>query len=180
MESEDIIVNVLTKYEDLSDVFEKTENLIFSDHDLYDYTINLKSEKTFLFSLLYNLSAMKLSMFRKYLKWNLQKKKIYHFIFSAVSLLLFTFKKNEELHLCVNYWFLNNIIIKNCYSLFFIIKTLNHLQKAQIFIKLNVKNAYNWIRIKDKNKWKTAFQIHFELFKYLILFFELINASVLF
>ena len=68
MKLKDITVNVSTKYEDLNDVFEKTENLIFLNYDLYDYTIDLKSEKTSLFSLLYNLSAMKLNMFRKYLK----------------------------------------------------------------------------------------------------------------
>ena len=61
-------MNVSTKYENLSDVFEKTENLILSDHNLYDYVIDLKSEKTSSFDSLYNLSAMKLNMFRKYLK----------------------------------------------------------------------------------------------------------------
>ena len=55
-------MNVSTKYKDLNDVFEKTENLIFSDHNSYDYTINLKSEKTSSFDLLYNLLAMKLSV----------------------------------------------------------------------------------------------------------------------
>ena len=103
MESEDITVNVLTEYKDLNNVFEKTENLILLNHDSYDHTIDLKSERTSLFDSLYNLSAMKLSMFREYLKQNLQKKMIYHFIFSAVSLLLFIFKKDEKLHSCVNY-----------------------------------------------------------------------------
>ena len=68
MKSKDITVNVSTEYEDLNNVFEKTENLIFLNHSLYDYAIDLKSEKTSLFDSLYNLSAMKLSIFRKYLK----------------------------------------------------------------------------------------------------------------
>ena len=68
MKFKDIIVNVLTEYEDLSNVFEKTENLILSDYDSYDHAINLKSERTFLFDLLYNFSATELSMLRKYLK----------------------------------------------------------------------------------------------------------------
>ena len=71
MKFKDITVNVSTEYEDLSNVFEKTENLILSDHDSYDHVIDLKSERTFLFSLLYNFSAMKLSTFRKYLEQNL-------------------------------------------------------------------------------------------------------------
>ena len=68
MKSEDITVNVLTKYKDLSNMFKKTENLTLSDHDLYDHAIDLKSERTSLFSSLYNFLAMKLNMFRKYLK----------------------------------------------------------------------------------------------------------------
>ena len=68
VKSEDIIVNVLTEYKDLNNIFEKTENLILLNHSLYDYAIDLKLKRTFLFDLLYNLSAMKLNMFRKYLK----------------------------------------------------------------------------------------------------------------
>ena len=61
-------MNVSAEYKNLRDVFEKAENLILSDHDSYNYTINLKSEKTFLFNSLYNLSATELSTFREYLK----------------------------------------------------------------------------------------------------------------
>ena len=61
-------MNVSAEYKDLKDIFEKTENLTPSDHSLYDYVIDLKSERIFLFNLLYNFSAMKLNMFRKYLK----------------------------------------------------------------------------------------------------------------
>ena len=67
-ESENVIVNVSAEYKDLKNVFEKTENLILLDHSSYSHAINLKSEKTFLFNSLYNLLAMKLNMFREYLK----------------------------------------------------------------------------------------------------------------
>jgi len=173
-------VNIFFEYEDLKNVFKMTENLILSDHSSYDHVIDLKLRKKPSFDLLYNLSATGLSTLHKYLKQNLEKKMIHYSIFSAASSLLFTFKKNDELCLCVNYQALNNITIKNQYSLLLISEALNCLQEAQIFTKLNVKNAYNWIRIKEENKWKTAFQTCFRLFKYLILFFRLINTSVFF
>ena len=66
----------------------------------------------------------------------------------ADVLILFVFKKNEKLRLCVNYRDLNAIIIKNRHSLLFIIETLNRLCEAKRFIKLNLKNAYHRIRIK--------------------------------
>ena len=70
----------------------------------------------------------------------------------ANVLILFVFKKNERLRLCVNYRRLNAIIIKNCHLLSFIIETLNRLCEAKRFIKLNLKNIYHRIRIKRNNK----------------------------
>ena len=47
-------------------------------------------------------------------------------------------------------------------------------------MKLNCKNAYNQIRIKGKDELKTVFQTQFKLFKYLIILFDLTNASATF
>ena len=44
------------------------------------------------------------------------------------------------------------IIIKNRYSLFLITKTLNRLYDVKNFIKLNLKNVYHKIRIKENDK----------------------------
>jgi len=178
--NENSTVNVLFEYEDLKNVFERTENLILSNHSSYNHAIDLKLRKKPSFDSLYNLSATELSTLWEYLKWNLEKEIIHYSISSAASLLLFTFKKNGELCSCVDYWALNNITIKNWYPLPLISETLNRLQEAKIFTKLNVKNAYNWIRIKEEDEWKTAFQTCFRLFEYLVLLFRLTNASVFF
>ena len=47
-------------------------------------------------------------------------------------------------------------------------------------MKLNCKDTNNWIRIKGKDEWKTAFWTQFRLFKYLIMLFDLTNASAMF
>ena len=65
---------------------------------------------------------------------------------------MFIFKKNNELHLYINYKKLNAMIIKNRYLLFLIIKTLNRLCGVKVFIKLNLKNIYYKIRIKEDDK----------------------------
>ena len=44
------------------------------------------------------------------------------------------------------------MIIKNRHLLFLIIKTLNRLYDVKIFIKLNLKNIYYKIRIKEDNE----------------------------
>ena len=52
------------------------------------------------------------------------------------------FKKDDELRLYINYKKLNAMIVKNRYSLFLIIKTLNRLCDVKVFMKLNLKNIY--------------------------------------
>jgi len=78
--------------------------------------------------------------------------KIQYFVNSAEVSVLFILKNKKSLHLYVNYWDLNKIIIKNCHSLLLISETLDHLSEVKMFIKLNLKNAYHCIKIKKDNK----------------------------
>lgn len=94
-------------------------------------------------------------------------------------LILFVFKKNETLYLCVNYQKLNKIIIKNRYLLSNISELQNRLAEIKFFIKLDLREAYNLIRIKAEEEWKTAFHIRYRHYKYTIMLFELTDTSVL-
>ena len=95
-------------------------------------------------------------------------------------LILFILKKDEELQLCVNYRELNQVIIKNRHSLSLISETLNRLSEVKYFIKLNLKNVYHQICIKKGDEWKTVFHTHYSHFEYMIMLFELVNASATF
>ena len=46
------------------------------------------------------------------------------------------------------------------------------------FTKLDQRVNFNFIKIKKKEKWKTAFRTRYEFFKYLVIFFGLTNAPV--
>ncbi len=93
---------------------------------------------------------------------------------------LFIKKLEEKLHFCMNYWDLNAITVKNWYSLSLISETLNHLSWVKIFIKLNIIFAFNQLWIKEENEALIIFCTWFELFKYLIMLFDLCNESVSF
>jgi hypothetical protein len=110
----------------------------------------------------------------------MKKNFITEFVSFAKTLILFVKKTNDKLRLCVNYKDLNEIIIKNRYSLFFINENLNRLFEARIFIKLNVKNVFHRIRIWKENEWKTTFKCRFDHYQYRIMFFELTNSSITF
>ena len=57
--------------------------------------------------------------------------------------MLFIFKKDNELHLCVNYKSINNIIIKNKYSLLLFSDTFDYFFNSAIYIKLDFHNVYH-------------------------------------
>ena len=57
---------------------------------------------------------------------------------------------------------------------------MNCVSDAKIFTKINIKNIYYHIHICKDNEWKTVFHTHYRLYKYLIMTFRLINASVYF
>ena len=49
-----------------------------------------------------------------------------------------------------------------------------------LFRSLDLKNAFNLIRIKDGDEWKTAFRTHLGLFEYTVMPFGLTNAPATF
>jgi len=126
------------------------------------------------------LSAEKLDALRQYLKENMRKEFIKESQSSAEYLILFVLKLNESLRLCVDYRALNNITIKNSYSLSLISELQNQLQRAQWFMKFDILEAFNRIRIKEEDEWKTVFYTRLEHYENLIMSFDLINASVTF
>ena len=94
---------------------------------------------------------------------------------------MFTVKKNiMNLHLIVNYWFLNAVTVKNWYSLPLIDILLNRLKSVKYFTQLNLWNVYHLIRIQKKDEWKTAFKTQYSLYEYIMMSFDLINTSVTF
>ena len=94
--------------------------------------------------------------------------------------ILFIRKKDGSLWLCVDYWGLNNPIIKNPYPLPLIGESLDCLGRAKHFTKLNLTNIYYQIRIREGDKWKTAFRIRYCHFEYQVMLFSLSNAPATF
>ena len=81
-------------------------------------------------------------------------------------------KADGSLRLCVDYRGRNEGTIKNRYPLPLLHDTLLRLQKAKFYIKLDIRSAYNLIRIADGEKWKTAFRTRYGLFESLVMPFD--------
>jgi hypothetical protein len=89
---------------------------------------------------------------------------------------IFVKKKDQPLRMCVDYWPLNEVTIKNKYPLPRIDLLFDHLTGARVFSKVDLRLGYHQIRILLKDIPKTAFTTRYGLFKYLVMSFGLTNA----
>jgi len=76
----------------------------------------------------------------------------------------------------VDYQNINEGTVKNRYPLLLIRETLMRISKAQFFMKLDVRGAYNLIRMVEGEEWKTTFRTSYSLFESLVIPFGLTNA----
>ncbi len=96
---------------------------------------------------IYLLLEVELKALRKYLNDDLNKGFICSFLSSAEAPILFVKKKDSFLQLCVNYCKLNNITIKYHYALLLISELLDKVHGTKFHMKLNLRDAYNLVRI---------------------------------
>ncbi len=175
------IIKISKEYQKYKILFEKENDLqTLLKHQSWDHEIKLINDKKLMKQFIYSLLAEKLDALWQHLKENMQKKFIKELQLSAKYSILFILKLNKSLKLCIDYRALNNIMIKNSYSLSLIFELQDRLQKAQWFTKFDILEAFNWIWIKEKDEWKTVFHTQLEHYKYLIISFNLINASIMF
>jgi len=121
-----------------------------------------------------------LKTLQKYLAEALDRGWIREFSSPAGAPILFVPKKSGELQLCIDYWGLNCLTIKNQYPLPLIGELMDCLSKAKYYTKLDLQNAYHRIRIQEGDEWKTAFRTRYGYFEYQVLPFGLANALVTF
>ncbi|KAJ6436038.1 hypothetical protein O9K51_11434 [Purpureocillium lavendulum] len=129
---------------------------------------------------IYNLSEHELMVLREYIASAQKKGWIRRSISPAGSPILFVPKKGGKLRLCVDYRGLNKITKKNRTALPLISAILDRLGRAKLFTKLDLKDAYHRLRIRQGDEWKTAFRCHYGHYEYQVMPFGLVNAPASF
>ena len=117
-------------------------------HQTWDHEIKLEPGKKPTFEPIYSLSEKELGTLRQYLDENMEKGFIRKSQSPAGYLILFVPKKDRTLRLYIDYRKLNDITVKNRYPLPNISKLQDRLSGAKYFTKLDLRGAYNLIRIK--------------------------------
>ena len=99
---------------------------------------------------------------------------------SAGAGFFFVGKKDGSLRPCIDYCGLNDITVKNRYPLPLMSTAFELLQGAQVYTKLDLRNAYHLVRIREGDKWKTAFNTPTGHYEYRVVPFGLTNAPAVF
>ena len=71
---------------------------------------------------------------------------------------------------------MNIVTIKDRYVLPLIEEMQTVVASARWFTKIDLRAAYNHIRIKEGDEWKTTFQTQYRHYEYLVMPFGLTNA----
>jgi hypothetical protein len=117
---------------------------------------------------------------REYLETNLERGWIRESTSPAGAPIHFVQKMDGSVRLCVDYWGLNAITVKDCTPLPLIGEALDRLANAKIYTKLDVKDAYHNLWIVEGDEWKRAFRTKYGLYEYLVMLFGLTNAPASF
>ena len=115
-----------------------------------------------------------------YLDENLEKGFIQPSKSPAGAPILFVKKKDESLRLCADYGGLNKLTVCNRYPLPLIPELLDRLCVMRVPSKVYLRGAYNLVRIKPRDGWKTAFRTRYGHFEYKVMPFGRTNAPTIF
>lgn len=169
-----------TKYLQYSDVFSKDKSTQLPPHRPYDCAIELEDGATPPFGPLYRLSQAENEALRVHVEENRALGFVRPSSSSAGAPVLFVKKKDGTLRLVVDYRGINRITRKNRYPLPLIDSLLDQMSGRVIFTKLDLRGAYNLVRVKSGDEWKTAFRTPYGLFEYTVMPFGLTNAPATF
>ena len=174
------ITGVPSVYHDLALVFSKDKALSLPPHRPYDCAIDLLPGAPHPKARLYNISLPEKEAMRNYIAESLLSGIIRPSSSPLGAGFFFVAKKDGGRRPCIDYRGLNDITVKNKYPLPLISSTHEPLTHARVFTKLDLRNAYHLVRIREGDEWKTGFNTHLGHFEYLVMPFGLSNAPGVF
>lgn len=177
--TEDRLRNIPAEYRMYDKLFQEELDTKIPEHSNWDHEIKLTDDNV-PFQKIYSLNEKELTELRGYIDDGLRKGHIRQSTSPAGAPMMFVPKKNGKLRPVIDFRRLNALTIKDRTPLPLITELKDRLQGKQIFTALDLKGAYNLIRIKEGDEWKTAFRTKFGLFEYLVMPFGLTNAPATF
>ncbi|KAH9245628.1 hypothetical protein BASA81_016879 [Batrachochytrium salamandrivorans] len=144
----------------------QTEADILPSHRSFDCTINLSSSTEPSYGKIYQLTREEDKVMQEWIQDNLAKGFIRNSS-SPYGAPCFFVKQKDKLHLCMDYRGLNKQTIKDRNPIPLISEMLRTLSTGKIFTTLDLRGAYNLLRIKEGDEPKTAFITKYGQFEFL-------------
>ncbi|KAI2650775.1 Transposon Tf2-9 polyprotein [Labeo rohita] len=167
-------------YQDLLEAFSRTKATLLPPHRPGDCAIDLLPDSTPPRGRIYPLSQPESEAMNSYIQEELAKGFIRPSTSPFSAGFFFVKKKDGGLRPCIDYRALNDITIKYRYPLPLVPSALEQLRSARFFTKLDLRSAYNLIRIREGDEWKTAFSTATGHYEYLVMPFGLANSPSFF
>ncbi len=147
----------------------------------YDLEIKLRDDsKIPPYQSIYNLTMTETNELKKWIDENLALGYIRPSTSPCAAPIFFVKKKNGGLRPCIDYRQLNANTIPDRFPLPRIDDLLTKLHGAVVFSTLDLKGAYNLVRMKEGDQWKAAFRCKFGHFEPVVVQFGLLNAPAVF
>lgn len=167
-------------YHDVKEVFNKTKAMSLPPHCPSDCAIDLLPGAPIPKGRLYSILGPERAAMDEYISSSLKARIICPSSSPAGAGFFFVGKKDGTLRPCIDYSPLNDITVKNCYPPPLISSAFELQQSATVFTKLDLRNTYHLIRIREGDEWKTEFNTTSEHYEYLVMPFGLCNAPAVF
>ncbi|MBW0484147.1 hypothetical protein O181_023862 [Austropuccinia psidii MF-1] len=174
-EIETVMKVVPSVYHHYLDVFSKVKAEKLPPHQACEQHIKLEGSLPPV-GVIYPLSKQESDTLRAYISDNVEKGFIRPSSSSTGAPVHFVKKKDGGLRLCVDYHKLNAFTRKKKYPVPPMNQLLTFFNGSSIFSKINLRGAYNLLRIKEGDEHLTCFRTEYGSYEYLVMPFGLSNA----
>uniref|UniRef100_A0A8C2C1P2 ribonuclease H n=1 Tax=Cyprinus carpio TaxID=7962 RepID=A0A8C2C1P2_CYPCA len=173
-------LNMPVEYSDLIEAFSKRKASQLPEHRSVDCAIDLMPGTTPPKGRIFPLSQPESEAMKRYIEEESAKGFNRPSSSPASAGFFFVKKKDGGLRPCIDYRGLNDITVKFRYPLPLVPAALEQLNQARFYTKLDLRNAYNLLRIRAGDEWKTAFSTTSGHYEYLVMPFGLANSPSVF
>ena len=157
-------------------VFGKKQSEQMPTRKVWNHAIEMKEEFVPRKRKVYPLSREEKEKVRKFVREQLRKRYIWLFKSPQTVPVFFVGKKK----MVQDYRYLNKWMIRNNYPLPLISDMLENIGTKKVFTKMNLRQEYNNVRIKEENEWQVVFTTSKGSFEPMVMFFGLTNSPAIF
>jgi hypothetical protein len=144
--------------------------------------IELKPEIAPIYKTPFRMTTLELAELKEHFRELLEKGFIHPSSSPWGAPMIFVPKKDEDgtQRLCVDYRALNEVTVRNKYSLPRIDDLFDQLRGACVFPKIDIRLGYHQLKVRECDIPKTAFISRYDLYEYTVMSFGLTNAPTYF